>query len=222
MDIYTHTETPEDKFEPVNPDYTPDLNDTEGRINWSDKTIAEYKAAGTIDYWTPTGSLSIVKDSPWGTESDVMFFESNAQDQKNQLFIKNTPVSGAVCAAFETDVKLVPTTNSTYEFQIRTASGTKIYTVYLSAGVEEGIVSASGVDAQVTNTWFRLRLEYKTLENGDVVVLTYVNGELIHTTDAIFGAVAPAEIGRIIIASSTTADCDMYLDNTKLEFVTAE
>ena len=212
------------KFSHVIPPYSPDLTDTEGRLNFSDSTVAEYKSAGKIDYWMPSvssGAPEIVDGAPYGVDSKVLAFETNSSSSADQLYFKSTAAS-CNFIAFETDLMFIPdASNSTYEFTLR--SGSQAHLVQISAGTNGTVTIMDGstaVASVVTEEWFRLRVEYEKLSSGSIEVRIYVNENLVSTSTPNKSSIDPSELYRVIVQANSSADGFAYFDNTKIEQLT--
>ena len=207
------------KFAHVIPAYSPDLSDTEGRLVFSDSTVAEYKSAGKIDYWIAggAGAPEIVDGAPYGVDSKVLSFDSQA-GSTDQLFL-NTSAASCNLIAFEADLMFIPDgSNSTYEFTLR--SGSQAHLVQISAGTNGTVSIMDGtttVASVATEEWFRLRWEYELLTSGSYEVRLYVNEKLVSTSTPNKSSVDPSEIYRVIVQANSTADGYAYFDNVKFE-----
>ena len=231
--ITASEEAPESPETPETPVYKPDLNDTIGRILWSEaSTPAEYKAAGYIDYWMGSDApLEIVDGAPYGVASKVIHFgtqtHSNNQDQ---LFIKNTAAyANSSVAAFEADILVNPSAATQYEIRFMNSSlasaDRTAYIFYLSVGVDgRGSISGSGLTSVtadgVAGNWFRLRAEYHDVSETQFRILIYFNDMLVAGSGAIDKSKgtnhASTVINQVLLAATKASVADMYIDNVKL------
>ena len=213
--------------------YKPNLNDTIGRLLWSESNnVSDYKALGYLDYWMGSGAaLEIVDGAPYGEASKVLHFASKEHaSNQDQLFVRNTAAyANSAVAAFEADILVNPTVASTYEFRFMNntlaSADRTAYILYVrfetdgsakifGDGFEE--IKAPGV----SGNWFRFRAEYIDVSATEFKIAAYFNGTKILETSAMTktkGANhASPVINQMLVAAFKSAVCDMYLDNVKL------
>ena len=219
--------------EVVNGPYKPNLDDTIGRILWSEAaTPAEYKAAGYIDYWMGSGApLEVVDGAPYGVASKVLHFGTVAHgSNQDQLFIRNTAAyANSTCAVFETDILVNNSASAAYEVRfmnnnLASADRTAYQFNLLIDTSGNGTISGSGLTSitapDVAGNWFRLRAEYHDVSDTQFKIMVYYNDTLVAGSGAIDkkkGADhASTVINQVLFAASTASVADMYIDNTKL------
>ena len=211
--------------------YSPDLSDMTGRESYDNGTMTSTNGGNKynsdlfeIDPWAPASSMSIVDATPWGVSSKAYLFKLQGASGSQEINIKPTSrASGANYIKFETDIMIDNVqANSMIEIQLRGSGDSgypKFYLYTYADGTVELKNSSASTVAVISDIgeWFRFGFEY-IKQDGNVVINMYVNETKLDVTGFV-GTADPSVMNRVRIMPNTGAKCDIYFDNTKVEFL---
>ncbi|MBO5316166.1 MAG: hypothetical protein J6B48_07050 [Clostridia bacterium] len=196
-----------------------------------------------------------------GTTTKAYYFDSD--DGKDLLRIQShgddtddAKLTGANAFVFETDIKIdfATTTNTTVLIYLGTGQSDSHHAYWTTMRLDEtdgtimfldagsGTGAGPFVDTSLkSGDWFNLRIEYYKISADELLVLTFVDGELIYTSNRPYAVNANGDdawpvyssdfidqnntkantgISAIRIGADTKTDATFYFDNTLLRRTT--
>ncbi len=129
-------------------------------------------------------------------------------------------ISGAeydyITQIFFTDKNNEPSKGSIYGLVISKSSNGFIISDY-TAAAGRGTTLVSGLSY---DTWYKLKLEYFVLENGEARMKVYINGELKYVSDRHYevssGASPRVDVKSVMFYTFQDSKCSIYVDNMSL------
>ena len=194
-----------------------------------------------------------------GNTTKAYYFDSDSAEEKLRIQslgddVKAANLTGANAYIFESDMKIdfASAANSTVKIYLGTTNTDKSFAYYHTMRLDTttGTIKfldsgVGGVGGWVTTNvksgdWFNLRLEYYKISADEMLVLTFVDGELIYASnrpnetnangddvwpvyDASFTAgngAAADGINAIFFSTLAATDATFYFDNTLLRRTT--
>ena len=224
-------EEDEDDTEEPEVAYKPDLTDTEGRETYDNGGLTSSNGGNVyeselvkVDPWAPNSNLTVVDATPWGESSKAYMFGVDAPSSTQEINFKPKNVAaGTNYIKFESDVMIDNVEKgSIIEIQLRGSNDSgypKLYLYTYADGKVELKDSNGNTVAEIADIgeWFRFGIEY--VKDADGIALNIYVNEVKVEADGFVGTADPSVMNRVRFMPNTGSKCDVYFDNTKIEFV---
>ena len=197
--------------EPETP-YVPDMSDLASRETYED---GDELNLFSYNQWLnkADGSVVAVDGKPYGVDSKVLYFGVVENPGYFEVgFEQKSIPEGTKVYVFESDMMFDPTGTAKMTGDFRGSSSGAGFTFDV---VEGGMVTFNGVEIAKAGEWFRFTAECYEDESGASMVKFYINENQIGS--AVSNSIAASTIQRTRFMMKNYL-CDVYFDNTKVEF----